>query len=250
MKNMSKIWALGSLSLSFLLTACFAIENGQGFQQIAPGGWRAVFMFGEGEDAERVPVLFKSISSQEVDKPRLLFYNGDDSVYADSLRFWGDTLFVHFKETENYLRLIREVDLMEGNYMVKGAAAKGQDLPIKLYAKFSRPHRFKDLHMAPTADINGNWALDILDQEENLIPGQLKLRTDKNTVYAELKSGISKSPIHLEGTIQKDQIRLSAFTGKELVYISADLRDANTLGRAKIRYNQLEYACSAKKMNQ
>lgn len=248
MKKMSKIWAVASLSLSLLLTACFAIEHGEGFQQIAPGGWRAVFMFGEGEDAERIPVLFKSISTKEVEKPRLLFYNGQDSVYADSLRFWGDTLFVHFKETENYLQLIREVDLMEGNYMVKGAAAKGQDLPIKLYAKFSRPFRFKDLHLAPDYDINGNWALDILDKDENLIPGLLSLKTEQNTAYAELKSGITEKPIYLEGTIQKDQLRLSAFTGKELVYISADLRDANTLGRAKIRYNQLEYACLAKKI--
>lgn|GEM_PF-5009389 len=248
MKNMSKIWAATSLSLTLLLSACFAIENGEGFQQIAPGGWRAVFMFGEGEDAERIPVLFKSLSSKEVEKPRLLFYNGQDSNYADSLRFWGDTLFVYFEGTKNYLQLIREVDLMEGNYMVKGAAAKGADLPIKLYAKFSRPHRFKDLHMSPDYDINGNWALDILDKDENLIPGQLRLKTDKNTVYAELKSGITEKPIYLEGTIQKDQLRLSAFTGKELVYIAADLRDATTLGRAKIRYNQFEYACSAKKI--
>jgi hypothetical protein len=240
MKYTVRILAISFIFLNFY--GCFAIQKGDQYKHLAPGIWRGLFLFGEDSLAEKVPVNFEVIANG--DQISLEFINGNSRVKADSLRFWGDTLYAWFDNHKKYIRVIYEPGLIEGYWY----DSEKKDYPIEFYAQYSHKHRFIDLRKAPKFDINGVWAMDILDETEDIIPSKLELSVDKNKVIALLKMGKDSVATELEGTIQNDKLFLSAFTGDRIILIKADLKDAETLYHGNIRINSKELACSAKKV--
>lgn len=242
MKNLIHILLLTIIFLA--LGGCWAIQKGNTYEGLAPGIWRGLFMIGEGELAEKVPINFEVLNSDNDQPIQLEFINGASRLKADSLRFWGDTLYVYFHNTPKYLRLIHEAGLVEG-FLYDGTK---KEYPIEFYAQYGEKHRFLDLRKPPTSDISGAWAMDILDETGEIIAARLDLTVHKNKVLATLKTEQDSLPQSLEGTIQSDKILLSAFTGEQVLFFRADLRDSVTLGRATIYFNERVLACNAKKV--
>lgn len=235
---------LSITTIVLLLSSCFAIQRGNEFSYIAPGIWRGLFVFGNDSLAEKVPVSFEVFNTDKGKDFKIEFMNGKTRVKADSIRFWGDTLYAWFDGHQKYLRLICEPGLVEG-YLYDVA---NKEYPIDFYATFGQQHRFLDLRLAPKYNINGVWAMDILDESENIISAKLDLSINKNRVIASLKTEKDSLATELEGTLQNDKLYLSAFTGNKVILIKADLRDSVTLGRGSIRFNGKSLACSAKKV--
>jgi hypothetical protein len=240
MKKFIKILVI--LAVFINLYGCFAIQKGDQYKYIAPGIWRGLFLFGEDSLADKVPVNFEV--KNEGDKISLEFINGNTRIKADSMRFWGDTLYAWFDNQKKYLRVIYEPGLVEGYYY----DSEKKNYPIEFYAQYGQKHRFIDLRKKPTHNISGVWAMDILDETENIIPTKLELKVDKNKVNAKMRMEKDSFDTELEGTIQHDKLFLSAFTGDRIILIKAILKDANTLGQGSIRINTKELACAAKKI--
>jgi hypothetical protein len=240
MKNFIKILVI--LAVFVNLYGCFAIQKGDQYKHIAPGIWRGLFLFGEDSLADKVPVNFEV--KAKGDKISLEFINGKSRVKADSLRFWGDTLYAWFDNQKKYLRVIYEPGLVEGYYY----DSEKKNYPIEFYAQYAQKHRFIDLRKKPIHDISGVWAMDILDEAENIIPTKLEIAVDKNKVTAMMLMEKDSLPTELEGTIQHDKLFLSAFTGDRIILVKAVLKDAKTLGQGSIRINTKELACAAKKV--
>jgi hypothetical protein len=112
MKKFIKILVI--LAVFINLYGCFAIQKGDQYKYIAPGIWRGLFLFGEDSLADKVPVNFEV--KNEGDKISLEFINGNTRIKADSMRFWGDTLYAWFDNQKKYLRVIYEPGLVEGYY--------------------------------------------------------------------------------------------------------------------------------------
>jgi hypothetical protein len=235
---------LSFTTIVLLLSSCFAIQRGDEFSHIAPGVWRGIFIFGDDSLADKVPVNFEVLNTDKGKDFKIEFINGKTRVKADSIRFWGDTLYAWFDGHKRYLRLICEPGLVEG-YLYDAA---NKDYPIEFYAQFGQQHRFLDLRLPPKFNVNGVWAMDILDESENIIPARLDLNVSKNKVTALLKTEKDSLPTELEGTLQNDKMFLSAFNGNKVILIKTDLRDSVTMGRGSIRFNGKSLACSAKKM--
>jgi hypothetical protein len=240
MKNFIKILVI--LAVFVNLYGCFAIQKGDQYKHIAPGIWRGLFLFGEDSLADKVPVNFEV--KAKGDKISLEFINGKSRVKADSLRFWGDTLYAWFDNHKKYLRVIYEPGLVEGYYY----DSEKKNYPIEFYAQYAQKHRFIDLRKKAIHDISGVWAMDILDEAENIIPTKLEIAVDKNKVTAMMLMEKDSLPTELEGTIQHDKLFLSAFTGDRIILVKAVLKDAKTLGQGSIRINTKELACAAKKV--
>ncbi len=234
----------GILSISILLSGCFAIQQSDNtFEHIAPGMWRGLFVFGDADAPEKVPINFEVKVDEQGQNTHIEFLNGETQVKPDSLRFWGDTIYLYFNQYEKYLRLIYEVDLVEG-YLYD---MNKKEYPIEFYAQHGKDFRFKDLRRPPAYDISGAWAMDILAEEGELIAARIDFKVEDNFVKASLKTEKDSSTINMEGTIQEDRVLLSAFDGNQLVFFEADLRDATTMGRGSIRFNDRKLACSATK---
>lgn len=224
------------------LSSCFAIQQGDTFEHIAPGIWRGLFVFGDDDAAEKIPITFEVIHENEKVKS-IEFLNGAERVKPDSLRFWGDTIYLYFNKHEKYLRLIYEVDLVEGFLYDMNK----QDYPVEFYAQHGKNFRFKDLRQEPAHNVQGIWAMDILEESGNIIAAKLELDVDKNNLKAVLTTETDSIPLNMEGTVQNEKVLLSAFNGDQLIFFEADLRDSITMGRGSIRYNEIKLACSAKK---
>jgi hypothetical protein len=235
---------LGISLFSLLLGGCFAIEQSENsFEHIAPGIWRGLFVFGEEENAEKVPINFEVMLDESGNTYSIEFLNGKERVKPDSIRFWGDTLYMYFNESQKYFRLIYEVDLVEGFLLDVNKKA----YPVEFYAQHGKAYRFKDLRKPPSYDISGSWAMDILEYSGDLLAARIDFEVDQNNLKAVLKTEKDSSAINMEGTIQEDKILLSAFDGNELIFFEADLRDSVTMGRASIRFNEKKLDCSATK---
>ena len=238
------IYILLSAVIITSLGSCWAIQEGNRYEGIAPGTWLGLFMIGEGETAEKVPVNFEVTNSDNESPIQLEFINGKTRLKADSLKFWGDTIFIYFKNTQKYLKVIHEAGLVEG-FLYDDSK---EEYPIEFYAQFGERHRFIDLRQTPTADINGTWSMDILEESGDIIAARIDFTVNKNKVLATMKTEQDAVGLDLEGTIQSDKVLLSAFTGDQIIFFRAELRDSVTMGKASIYFNQRILACNAKKM--
>lgn len=243
--KMKYLYQLLTLVLfSSLLAGCFAIQQSENnFEAIAPGTWRGLFVFGDAEAAEKIPINFEVKVDENGNTTAIDFLNGEERVKPDSIRFWGDTLYLYFNKSEKYLHLIYEVDLVEGFLYDKNK----KSYPIEFYAQHGKNYRFKDLRQTPSYDISGSWAMDILEASGDLLAARIDFTVDGNDVKAALKTEQDSLPINMEGTIQESKVLLSAFDGNELIFFEADLRDSVTMGRGTIRFNDKKLACSATK---
>ena len=109
---------LGIFAITALLSSCFAIQHSDSeFQNIAPGIWRGLFVFGDEDAAEKIPINFEVFVDEEGKTTSIEFLNGEEKIEPDSMMFWGDTIYLYFNAYEKYLRLIYEVDLVEGYFI-------------------------------------------------------------------------------------------------------------------------------------
>lgn len=245
---MYKICAL--LSLTFL-TGCFGLEVGQPFQHIAPGPWLGVFGFSSEipsklmelhKDSliqDKVPINF-FVNSDANGKPlNFQFVSNTDTVTSDSIKFWGDSVFVFFHENKTNLRAVFEVDNMQG-YLYD---MEEKDYPVQFRAKSGSFARFPDIRRAPIADLNGNWNLLIASNEnEDIFEGKLNFLVKGNIALATIESSDINPKMSLEGTIQGKHIYLSGFNGKTVIFLSGELSaDGKNLVKTSLRISDEVY---------
>jgi hypothetical protein len=248
----SFLFLLSLFSLSLLSASCWDIQKGKPFQHIAPEYWRGVFVFDQEAPAklmkikkdsvraERVPVsLFVDSDAQGLPQ-KLLFFNGQDTTSSDSLRFFGDTLFVYFNAQETYMRLVFEVNLMEGQLFDKNE----KNYPIRFQAQAGKYPRYPDIRRAPTADVSGSWSAEVADiATDSFSTVPMLFKADKNAVSVAISASGFIPALYLEGTIQGKQLYLSGFDGKLAVQMVAELSaDGRSMQKASLRLNDKLYS--------
>ena len=257
---MIKQYVYAFLALLFLstLSSCWSIEVGQRFEHIAPGPWLGVFGFSteipskimeEKRDSiirDKVPVEFL-VNSDSAGVPKnFQFISGSDTITSDSLKFWGDSVFVYFLAAKTNLRVVFEVDNMQG-YLYD---MEEIEYPVQFKAKAGKYARFPDIRRAPISDITGNWDLLIANNEtENTHEGQIDFRVATNTLYAKLHASELNKETHLEGTIQGKYIYLSGFDGKTVIFLSGEIsEDGKSLVKTSLRVSDNVYDLKGNKM--
>ncbi len=226
---------------SIILSSCFSIQTGRPFEYIAPDDWRGVFVT-DATTAERAPVLFQ-VKSDEKGKPqKLVFDNGLSQMETDSLRFWGDTLFAYFNKSKTYLRVIYEINLMEGKLFFEDDS----EYPLVFQAQSGKFPRFPDVRREPIADISGLWQADFAQQGvDSMQVLQFEFQQKENVVKAKLKIG--EIDAHLVGNIQGNQLYLSGFDGAKVYFLSALVQNNKSITRGKIAVNLQKYVFNATK---
>lgn len=216
--------------------SCLGIEKGKAFEHVAPGNWRGVFVV----ESEKIPVTF-DINSTDAGKPTdFVFFNGEQQLKSDQLKFWGDTVYVYFNKQQSHLRLTYEVNLMEGHWFDE----TGQSYPIAFIAQNAITHRFPDVRTTPTENITGTWTVKAIVDQDSTLNTQLRIATDQNKATGTLflQPNIS---IPLEGTVQGAKVYLSGFNGKHICMFSASIADKNALHQGKLFINNQSMFCTA-----
>ncbi len=226
---------------ALVFSACFDIQQGQPFQYIAPNAWRGAFVT-DATTAERVPVLFEVKSDEKGMPQKLVFDNGLSQTETDSLRFWGDTLYAYFGKSKSFLRLIYEVNLLEGKLYFENDS----EYPLVFQAQSGKFPRFPEVRREPVAAISGIWQADFAQADSDTMQTlQLEFDQKENEVQALLKIGQINA--HLSGSLQGNQLYLSGFDGGKVYFLSALVQNDKTLTKGKLAINLQKYVFNAQK---
>lgn len=217
-----------------LLTSCWDLQMDDKIEGFAPGTWRGVFKL---ED-QAVPVIYE-IKNSNNDKPiEFIFKTEQQNIAADSAIILGDTLFAYFDASNTHLKIIHQVDQMDG-FLYDNA---GNEYAIPFAGIYGIQHRFPDVRKAPKANLTGEWKLIATIEKDSTIEGILRISTDgKNKATASLQFPTYPQKIYLEGTVQASKVYLSGFDGKTVCWISANIENAKTLNQGNLKLNNKGY---------
>lgn len=217
-----------SLLIACLLSSCWSIQKGETIEGVAPGIWRGVFKL----DRQNVPVLYKVKNSNNEQPLELSFQTGDETLRSDTAYLFGDTLFAQFAEAQTTLKVIYQIDQMNG-YLYD---QNNQVYPIEFSGIKGPRHRFPDIREKALVELTGEWQVTASAEEGSSIAATLRLSTTNNKVKGTIqREGGQRYP--LEGTVQGAKLYLTGFDGKHVVWLSANIKDNQHLEKGSFRVN-------------
>jgi hypothetical protein len=222
------------ISIAILLTSCWDLQTGTDIEGFAPGTWRGVFKL----DDQAVPVMYE-IKNSNNDKPiGFTFKTEQQDIAADSAIIFGDTLFAYFGASNTYLKIIHQVDQMDG-FLYDNTR---EEYPIAFAGIYGIQHRFPNARKTPKVNLTGEWKLTATIEKDSTLEGTLRISTDgKNKVTASLQFPTYPQKIYLEGTVQASKVHLSGFDGKTVCWISANIESSKKLTQGNLKLNNKGY---------
>lgn len=183
------------------------------------GTWRGLFTIRPG-----VEVPFNFIIRQENNNWTAVLLNADEKFPAGNLRLAGDSIFIAIPLFENELAFTLNNGLLSG-------ALRRQDLrgnPLPVTAKKGLTYRFEENGSAPLKDISGNYRVSFLSPNGKEEKAVGIFRQKGNKVYATFLR-VTGDTRYLEGNIEDDKIKLSAFIGSSPAYYTATVNADGSL---------------------
>lgn len=221
--------------LSLFLSSCWDFQTGTPIEGFAPGKWRGVFKTKD----QTIPVTFE-VRTNEENKPfDIVFKTGKQVIKAEAVRTYGDTLYMSFQNGNTELKVVYQVDQMDGFLYYKN----NERYPVLFAGQYGLNYRFPDVRKEPTADLTGDWNINASITKDSTIQGNLRLQVQKN--YAEGTLLFEGESIALEGTVQHDKIYLSGFDGQTVCLVNATILDSKTLSKGSMLINDINYVWSA-----
>lgn len=218
---------------SLLFTSCWDLQTGEAIKGVAPGTWRGVFKL---ED-QAVPVLYEIRNSDENNPVEFIFKTGKEELKADEVRLFGDTLFANFNAANTQLKIVYQVDQMDGFLY----DLSNKEYPIVFAGVHGIMQRFPDVRKTPTANITGEWSLKASVQQDSTIEGSLRITTQDNYVEARLKLANQPTEFLFEGTVQGSKLYLSGFNGQTVCWLSANIKNSKHLNQGNLKLNNSSF---------
>ena len=234
-----------------LITACAAavfagcINTDTSFTRVAPGIWRGVLelekysvpvrdkdtiftlkeQFQEGE----LPFNFE-VKYLDDERFYIEIINGSERIRCDSIQYGRDrsqardTFNIFFPEYASYIHAAVRGGAMQGEWVV--TTKKNYRIPF--YAHAGRNYRFTSLNEKPTADISGEWAVNLgidKDEPEKAIG---EFRQSGNHLEGTFRTETGDYRF-LEGTVQGRKFWLSCFDGSHAYRFAGNIQPDGTL---------------------
>jgi hypothetical protein len=218
-----------STFIACLLSSCWSIQKGEAIEGVAPGIWRGVFKLGR----QNVPVLYQVNNSNNEQPLELAFDTGKQQLVSDTAYLFGDTLFAYFNQAQTYLKVVYQIDQMNGYLYDK----KNEFYPIEFGGIKGPRHRFPNIREQPLVELTGEWAMTATIAKDSSTSIKLKLTADKNDVIGSLERDNGKR-YWVEGTVQGARLYLSGFDGEHVVWLSGTIKDNQHLEEGSFNVNE------------
>ncbi|PTN09568.1 TlpA disulfide reductase family protein [Mangrovibacterium marinum] len=201
---------LGAL-VAILLASCQSATR-----QLTPETYRAVF---DAQDQQEIPFLFKVKSATSLE-----IYNGDEVIVVDEISYSNDSVTIQLPVFDSFIKArIDAGGRLEGYYSKPGASYK---VPFRAVVG---DHRFT-VAAEPTVDITGDWQVlfgkDSTDQT-SWAKGSFEQDGSRVTGTFRTPTGDYR---FLEGVMDGNQLKLSAFDGVHLFLFTATVADSSLNG--------------------
>lgn len=227
---MKRFFFVGIL-FAITLCSCWDIQVGNPVQGIAPGTWRGVFKL----DEQIVPIIYEVKNTNNEQPIEVLFYTGNAVIKGENASIFGDTITVRFPKTKTYLKLVYQIDQMDGFLYFESE----KQYPVPFAGYYGLLQRFPDLRKTPKTDLTGEWRLE-LSRQDSSSQAQLRLTVDKNMAKGQLLLGEDRQ-YPVEGTVQDDQLYLSGFDGFNVYLLHATIQGNKTLANGSLHFNDEQY---------
>jgi len=196
-----------------ILAGC-AHSGQKSFLSLQDGEWRAVLTRSDG-----IEVPFNFTVKDSGDRKVLWIRNGAGRLLVDSLRYSGDTVFIHmpFFDADFSARFQNDGSL-------KGVWTKHYPDGDKTLLFRASPHtnyRITARPAPPTVDVSGRWAADFAPagrQDTTHLVGEFHQQQGHLTGTFLARSGDYR---YLEGVMDGDTLKLSAFDGSHIFLFKA-----------------------------
>lgn len=154
----------------------------------------------------------------------LKIFNAEEVILVDEVTYENDSVFIKMPVFEGYFAVKLTKDGMVGRFINEDM---GMDLPFK--AIYNSKERFV-VKEAPTVDISGNWEVAFnpnSDRPVYLAKGVFQQNGTKVTGTFRTELGDYR---YLEGVMNGDELKLSAFDGSHAFLFVATVKDSTLNG--------------------
>ena len=203
------------LILLFLLAAIFSCNPNYFVTPMKQGVWRGELKLSE---TEILPFNFEVTG-----KAGMKIFNAEEVILVDDIEYRNDSVFIKMPVFESYFALKNDDTLMHGSFINESL---GRVIPFK--SRWNVKNRFNTAKDNTKYDVTGNWettfgnddkaypALGIFSQKGNLATGTFRTTTGDYRF--------------LEGVVDGDVLRLSAFDGSHAYLFTAKVSDSTMDG--------------------
>lgn len=207
--------------LGSVLLGVFACSNPQTTEEDmepSSGIWRGVISLNDSVD---LPFNFElSRSDQELS---VVFHNADERLAASEVRDYGDSLIIQMPVFATYLKLQKGKEEMTGNFI--NPDAENYFLPMRaVYGDSLRFHTDED----KCCDINRKWRVALSPGTDDEDPAIAYFDQEGSRIKATFLTKYGDWR-YLEGVLDDDLLRLSAFNGGSLYYLEGRVMDGQRI---------------------
>ncbi|QDO95347.1 TlpA family protein disulfide reductase [Formosa sediminum] len=201
------------LGLVFCLLSCEESHP----EKLKKGMWRATL---ETQDNELLPFNFEVINDT-----LLTIFNAEEHIKVDEVIYANDSVTIKPPVFEGFIKAkILDANTLQGSFIIKGLKRS-----IAFKAEFGNTNRFKTVK-GPKADVTGVWETTFSPNSESdqyVGKGIFKQEGSKVTGTFRTTTGDYR---FLEGVMDGDAMKLSAFDGAHAFLFTAKVTDSSMTG--------------------
>lgn len=191
-------------------------EQNKTITQLELGVYRATL---ELQDQEVLPFNFEVTSDST-----LVVFNADERIVVDEITYKKDSIFIAFPVFEGYVAAVFEQQNLKGEFIKESV-----NRVVPFYAEYDNNERFK---VEKTAEFNieDTWEVvfsEGVEDDEYIAKGIFEQTGNKVTGTFRTTTGDYR---FLEGAVDGDQLKLSAFDGAHAFYFKAKVSDSSMNG--------------------
>lgn len=190
-------------------------------EQIVPkeGVWQAML---EVKDNQILPFNFKLFKTEE-EKYGMTILNGEESINVDEISISEDSILIKAPVFEGYISALLSSETMQGNFVIESLE---RVVPFK--AIYGETKRFSEVG-EEKENVSGIWETEFSPNTDDSYMGK-GIFTQRNGKVSGTFRTTTGDYRYLEGVVDQDSLKLSAFDGAHAFLFTAKVTDSSMNG--------------------
>lgn len=214
MKNIQKLYIL---LIGFILVSCGQKETKKEVYSLKDGSWRVALKV---QDAKELPFIFTTTNKG------IEIHNAEERISVDDITIKDDSIMIKMDVYEGVLKgKFTDANTIKGEFVKVSL-----DRYVPFTATFGETKRFSNIKGEAKENITGNWETVFspnIEADRYIAKGIFK--QNGNTVTGTFRTTTGDYR-YLEGTLNGDQLQLSAFDGAHAFLFTATVTDSTMTG--------------------
>lgn len=202
--------------LLMLLSGC---ANSEKKSRPKEGIWQARL---EVKDKQILPFNFE-LTANEGETIQMKILNGDETILVDEILVEGDSILIKAPVFEGYISAKIDSESMDGVFVIESL-----DRTVPFEAEFGIEERFSNVN-SNTTDATGIWETEFSPGTDDSYMGK-GIFSQKNGIVSGTFRTTTGDYRFLEGVMDKDSLKVSAFDGAHAFLFQAKVTDSTMYG--------------------